>query len=152
MIFCDYLGLMRPEQKLSKSDLYEMGKQIAVELRGLAFEFEVPIMSVSQLNRGGSRLCLADVDTMDIAESFAISSTADAMFVIGFDEENTVYENEVSMKVLKNRFGGRIGDILKFYLDPRSLKMYDSMEMEQWFNDAMKSGCLERKILEKTDD
>lgn len=149
MLFCDYLGLMKPEYRNDRDAMYEMGKQTSVELRGLSFEFNMPIMSVSQLNRSGSRMPLSDVDMMDIAEAYAIAHTSDFMIVLGIDEERSAFENEICYKIIKNRLGGRVGEIDKFYIDPRSLKMYDSSELEKWMDDAVKSGCKTRNPLEK---
>ena len=43
-------------------------------------------------------------------------------------------------KIVKNRLGGRVGEMERFYRDQRTLKQYDVLEMEQWIKDASKSG------------
>jgi len=60
--------------------------------------------------------------------------------IYGSDEENMVYESEIFYKICKNRFGGRVGEISKFYCDTRSLKLYDSTELDLWHEEAGISG------------
>ena len=58
----------------------------------------------------------------------------------GTNDDALVYENELFYKILKNRFGGRVGEVDKFYIDNKSLKLYDSTELNTWINDASISG------------
>jgi hypothetical protein len=69
-----------------------------------------------------------------------IPATADFMAILGTDQSQMVYESEVLYKITKSRIGGLVGTIDKFYLDKRSLKMYDSIELDQWIEDATISG------------
>lgn len=147
--YADYLGLMTPETKMSKDGLYEAGKQISVDLRGLSFEFDMPIVSVSQMNRNGSRVSLYDTDFTDVAESYGISATADFISILGIDESLLTYQNELHYKIVKNRFGGRVGTIGKFYFDPYTLKLYDDMELDMWMDDAIKNSNEPREVFEK---
>jgi len=141
IIYVDYINLMRPENK-TKTDMYSDVKRIAEELRALSLEFDAPVISVSQLNREGSRKDI-DLQTLDltyISESIGVPETADFVSVYGDDEENMVYESEIFYKICKNRLGGRVGEISKFYYDTRSLKMYDSTELDMWHEEAGISG------------
>lgn len=147
--YADYLGLMNPETKISKDGLYEAGKQISIDLRGLSFEFDIPIVSVSQMNRSGSRVSLYDTDFTDVAESYGISATADFISILGIDESLLTYQNELHYKIVKNRFGGRVGTIGKFYFDPYTLKLYDDMELDLWMEDAVKNSNDPREVFEK---
>jgi hypothetical protein len=50
-----------------------------------------------------------------------------------------VYTNEILYKIAKNRIGGRVGEVSKFYWDDRSLRVYDETELDQWIEDAKRS-------------
>lgn len=146
LVYADYLGLMKPEAYGSKDDLYQAGKQVSVELRGLSFEFDVPFISVSQINRDGSRISLDDVDFTYVAESYGISATADFIAVLGIDTDLLTYTNELHYKIVKNRFGGKVGTIGKFYVDPYTLKIYDDVELDEWFEDAQRNSTEPREV------
>jgi len=149
VIFCDYLTIMKSEYSGNKSDqLYQNGKAIAEELRALSLEFLTPVISVSQLNRVGISVDFKEVDLTHIGESLGISASADFMAIMGRSEEDLLYESELHYKIVKNRFGGRIGEMGKFYVDKRSLKIYDESEIDVWLLDA-KSTNDERKISKK---
>lgn len=82
--------------------------------------------------------------------SIGAMASADFALIFGSNETQAVYESELFYKIVKNRLGGRVGVIDKFYIDFRNLKMYDSMELEQWQNDARISGDT-RKLAEIAD-
>jgi len=99
------------------------------------------------LNREGSMVNFAELDFVYISESMGVPATADFMAIYGVDNDLLVYSSELHYKIVKNRLGGRVGEIDKFYYDARSLKMYDSTEMELWLSDAKITGD-ERKTVE----
>lgn len=68
IIFVDYINLMKPTNK-SKGELYSDVKRISQELRALGFEYKVPIVSVSQLNREGMSTDFDSVDFTHTSES-----------------------------------------------------------------------------------
>ena len=147
ILYVDYINLMRPA--LAKHDnMYSAVKRISEELRALSFEFEVPVISVSQLNREGSFVGFKELDFNYIAESWGIPQTADFVGIFGTDEDALIYENELHYKIVKNRLGGRVGEMDKLYLDTRTLKMYDNTELNMWIFDANISGD-RRDIAEK---
>jgi hypothetical protein len=140
IIYVDYINIMKSEYKSNSSEnLYSANKRVAEELRALSFEFECPVVSVSQINRQGFYIQFDQLDLSHVAESMGIPATADFMAILGTDEDQMVYENEVLFKILKSRIG-RMGLVDRFYLDKRSLKMYDSSEEEMWIDDATESG------------
>jgi len=147
ILYVDYINLMKPSYN-SKGDLYTDVKKISEELRALSFEFEIPVISVSQLNRIGAQVGFEEVSFDYIAESRGLPATADFLSILGIDYDALVYQHEVHYKISKNRLGGRIGETSKFYYDSRSLKMYDETEENLWFNDAKKSND-DRKFEEK---
>ena len=146
ILYCDYINLMRPAYKTSES-LYQDVKRISEELRALAMEFCIPIISVTQLNRTSMFLSLSETEMSSIAESIGVMATVDFAAILGSDEESMVYQSEVGYKIVKNRFG-QLGVMGKFYIDDRTLKLYDSTEMQMWLDDAKRSGG-SREIYEK---
>ena len=138
--YFDYLNLMSSVEVRKSDNTYGSVKSIAEETRSMGFEFDIPMISVSQLNRSGTFMSFEDVDFNSIAESMGVPATADFMMIMGSNDENQMYNNEVHYKIVKNRLGGRVGEMDKFYYDARSMKMYCSTELELWMNDVETSG------------
>ena len=149
IIYVDYINLMKPSYG-NKSDLYSDVKRIAEELRAMSFLFNIPVISVSQLNREGSSIDLRSLDFVFISESMGLPATADFMTIFGEDDEQMIYASELSYKIVKNRIGGRVGEINKFFYDTRSLKLYDVNELDVWLEDSNISGD-DRKLAEQRD-
>lgn len=139
IVYVDYINLMKAAYKLD-NNMYSAIKRISEELRSLSFEFKCPFVSVSQLNREGFYTQFSEVDFNHVAESMGIPATADFMAIMGTDESQMSYESEILYKITKSRIGGRVGHIERFYLDKRSLKMYDGSELDEWIEDATISG------------
>lgn len=152
IFFFDYLNLMASEEVSKGGDnSYGLVKSIAEETRAMGFEFDVPMVSVSQLNRAGTFMSFEEVDFNSIAESMGVPATADFMMIMGANDEHMIYSNEVHWKIVKNRFGGRVGEMDKFFYDGRSMKMYCSSEMDLWMSDITFSGD-DRDIHEQQND
>ena len=103
IIFIDYLNIcsssrIRTGQYVNS---YSYIKAIAEELRGLAVEYDVPIMSATQTNRQGFQN--TDVGLEDTSESFGLPATADFMFAI-ISNENLDEAGQILIKQLKNRY------------------------------------------------
>tara|TARA_Y100001963_G_scaffold38451_1_gene53718 strand:- start:5312 stop:6691 length:1380 start_codon:yes stop_codon:yes gene_type:complete len=103
VIFIDYLNIcssfrVRPG---SNVNTYTYVKSIAEEMRGLAVEFDVPIMSATQTNRTG--FVSTDVGLEDTSESFGLPATADFMFAL-ISTEDLQELDQVMVKQLKNRY------------------------------------------------
>ena len=139
ILYCDYINLMKPEYK-SKDSLYQDVKKISEELRALAFEFGIPVISVTQLNRTSMFLSLGETEMHSIAESIGLAASVDFMAILGQNDEDMVYQSEMGYKIVKNRLGPGVGVIGKLYIDDRSLKMYDEMELQMWIDDSKVSG------------
>jgi replicative DNA helicase len=139
IVYVDYINLMKAAFK-AENNMYSAIKRVSEEIRALSFEFKCPFVSVSQLNREGFFIQFNSVDFSHIAESMGIPATADFMAILGTDEDQMVYESEILYKITKSRIGGRVGAIDRFYLDKRSLKMYDSSELDLWIDDSTVSG------------
>jgi replicative DNA helicase len=144
IVYIDYINLVKPSSG-TKKDLYSDVKGISEEFRALSYEFQIPVVSVTQLNREGAQISFEEVDFTYVSESIGVPATADFMMIFGHDTEKSVYESEIQYKIVKNRLGGRVGEISKFYYDARTLKMYDGLELDVWLDDAEITGD-ERKV------
>jgi len=80
---------------------YSYIKAIAEEIRGLAVEFNVPIMSATQTTRSG--FGSSDPGLEDTSESFGLPATADLMFALVSNDELAA-QNQILVKQLKNRY------------------------------------------------
>lgn len=103
IIFIDYLNIctssrFRPG---SSANSYTIIKSIAEELRGLAVEFDVPIVSATQTTRSGYNS--SDVELTDTSESFGLPATADLMFAL-ISTEELEQMGQIMVKQLKNRY------------------------------------------------
>ena len=103
IIFIDYLNICASSRLKGSANVnsYTYIKAIAEELRGLAVETNVPIMSATQTNRSG--FSNSDVGLEDTAESFGLPATADLMFALISNEELDAL-NQIAVKQLKNRY------------------------------------------------
>lgn len=103
IIFIDYLNICASSRVkgASGANSYTIVKSIAEEIRGLAMEFDVPIVTSSQFNRGayGS----SDVDLENTSESMGLAHTADAIFALITSEELDEM-GQIMIKQLKNRW------------------------------------------------
>jgi replicative DNA helicase len=103
VIFVDYINIMASTRFTKMGDSYAMVKAIAEELRGLAVEYDVAIVTSTQTNRGGYNS--SDLDMADTAESFGLPQTADLMIALISNEE--LYDQGIQIwKILKNRLTG----------------------------------------------
>jgi len=103
IIFVDYLNICASSRFKPGGGVnsYTYIKAIAEELRGLAVEFNVPIMSATQTTRSG--YSNTDVELTDTSESFGLPATADFMFALISTEELEKL-NQIMVKQLKNRY------------------------------------------------
>ena len=103
ILFIDYLNICASSRynKLGSVNSYSYIKAIAEELRGLAVEFNLPIVSATQTTRAG--FGNSDVDLTDTSESFGLPATADLMFALISTEELEAM-NQIMVKQLKNRY------------------------------------------------
>ena len=102
IIMLDYLSLMASIRMKTNDNLYAYGKTIAEEVRGLAVELGIPIVTAVQTNRAGQND--SDFELTEVAESHGVSMTADAMIAM-ISQEQLEKINQVKMKQLKNRYG-----------------------------------------------
>jgi len=102
IIFVDYLNICASFRvRAGNLNMYTYVKSIAEELRGLAVEFDVPILSATQTNRAG--FVSTDIGLEDTSESFGLPATADFMFALISTEELQELD-QIMIKQLKNRY------------------------------------------------
>ena len=103
IIFLDYLNICASSRYKANGNVnsYSYIKAIAEELRGLAVEANLPIVSATQTTRSG--YSNSDVDLTDTSESFGLPATADLMFALISTEELESL-NQIMVKQLKNRY------------------------------------------------
>ena len=103
IIFIDYLNICASSRYRAGSNVnsYTVIKSIAEELRGLACEANVPIVSATQTTRSGYGS--SDVELTDTSESFGLPATADLMFALISTEELESL-GQILVKQLKNRY------------------------------------------------
>ncbi len=140
IIYADYINIMSASQKNKNQQTHEDITEIVRDLRALSLEWQVPVVSVTQINREGGFLNLKELDFNYIAGSIGIPQDSDFVGILGYDPDKLNYESELHYKIVKNRLGGRVGTIGKLYTDTRNLRIYDDVEFDQWIQDARRSG------------
>ena len=104
IIFIDYLNICASSRMKGMGgaiNSYTYIKAIAEEMRGLAVEFNVPIMSATQTTRAG--FGSSDPGLEDTSESFGLPATADLMFALISNDE-LASQGHILVKQLKNRY------------------------------------------------
>ena len=138
IIFIDYLNICSSSRFRGGSNVnsYTLVKSIAEELRGLAVEFNVPIVSATQTTRSGYGS--SDVELTDTSESFGLPATADLMFALISTEELEGL-GQILVKQLKNRYNDPT--IFKRFvvgIDRAKMRLYDVEQNAQ--NDILDNG------------
>jgi archaellum biogenesis ATPase FlaH len=138
IIFVDYLNICASSRYKGNSNInsYTFVKAIAEELRGLAVEFNVPIVSATQTTRSG--FGSSDVELTDTSESFGLPATADLMFAL-ISTEELEQLGQIMVKQLKNRYNDPT--IFKRFIvgiDRAKMRLYDCEQTAQ--KDILDSG------------
>ena len=143
IIFVDYLNICASQRyKGSIVNSYTYVKAIAEELRGLAVECSVPIVSATQTTRSGYGS--SDVDLTDTSESFGLPATADLMFAL-ISTEELEGMNQIMVKQLKNRYNDpTMNKRFCVGIDRAKMRLYDVEESAQ--EDLQDSGQESEKV------
>ena len=131
IIFIDYLNICASSRYRANSNVnsYSYIKAIAEELRGLAVEANLPILSATQTTRSGYGS--SDVDLTDTSESFGLPATADLMFALISTEELEGL-NQIMVKQLKNRYNDpTIYKRFVIGIDRAKMRLYDCEQKAQ---------------------
>ena len=131
IIFVDYLNICASSRYRAGSNVnsYSYIKAIAEELRGLAVEANLPIVSATQTTRSGYGS--SDVELTDTSESFGLPATADLMFAL-ISTEDLEGLNQILVKQLKNRYNDPT--IFKRFvvgIDRAKMRLYDCEQSAQ---------------------
>ena len=136
LIIIDYLNICASARMRMGASInsYTYIKSIAEELRGLAVEYNVPILSSTQTNRDG--YANSDVDLSNVSESAGLSSTADLVIAIIRTEELDEL-NQLVVKQLKNRYSD-LAKNKRFVLgvDRSKMKLYEVEDSAQTLADS----------------
>ena len=155
VIYIDYLNICASSRMKYGSNInsYTLIKAIAEELRGLAVEFNVPIMSATQTTRSG--YSNSDLGLEDTSESFGLPATADFMFGLISSEELESL-GQLMIKQLKNRWGDT--NYLKRFvvgIDRSKMRLYDAEENAQDLMEdvpMMDRGEIGKRLTDERDD
>ena len=131
IIFIDYLNICSSSRFRGGSNVnsYTLVKSIAEELRGLAVEFNVPIISATQTTRSGYGS--SDVELTDTSESFGLPATADLMFALISTEELESL-GQILVKQLKNRYNdANLSKRFVVGIDRAKMRLYDCEQSAQ---------------------
>jgi hypothetical protein len=142
IIFIDYLNICASQRyKGSIVNSYTYVKAIAEELRGLAVEANVPIVSATQTTRSG--FGSTDVDLTDTSESFGLPATADLMFAL-ISTEELEDQNQIMVKQLKNRYyDPTLNKRFVVGIDRSKMRLYDVDDAQK---DLVDSGAEEQVV------
>jgi len=132
IIYIDYLNICASSRMKGMGgsiNSYNYIKAIAEEIRGLAVEFDVPIVSATQTTRSGYGN--SDVGLEDTSESFGLPATADLMFAL-ISTEELEGMGQIAVKQLKNRYNDpTYKKRFVIGVDRSKMKLYDVNEGEQ---------------------
>ena len=148
IIFIDYLNICASSRYRGNSTVnsYSYIKAIAEELRGLAVEANVPIVSATQTTRSGYGS--SDVELTDTSESFGLPATADLMFAL-ISTEDLEGLGQIMVKQLKNRYNDpTIHKRFVVGIDRAKMRLYDCEQSAQ--DDILDSGKEEEYNYEET--
>lgn len=144
IVYVDYLNLclsVRMKGNVNANS-YTYMKAVSEELRGFASEFNIPIVSASQFNRGAAGQ--SDPNLSDISESYAVGFGVDFVAALIADD-NMKERGVVLIKQLKNRYDD-MGRVPKFFVgfDRAKMKFYDvdstATEMKEKDNESFSEG------------
>jgi replicative DNA helicase len=131
IIYIDYLNICCSSRIRAGSNVnsYTYIKAIAEELRGLAVEFNLPVVTATQTTRSGYGN--SDVELTDTSESFGLPATADLMFaLIASDEMEEL--SQIMIKQLKNRYNDpTIHKKFVVGIDRAKMRLYDVEQSAQ---------------------
>lgn len=129
VVVVDYLNICAPMGGSDKDNLYTKGKAVAEELRAIAVEYDVPVLSAAQLNRIGFGNSEPGLDST--ADSFGIPATADLMWLL-LTNTDIAEADQVIVKQLKNRYHDiNYHKSFVVLFDRKKMKFSDANELAQ---------------------
>ena len=152
IIFVDYINICASSRFKAGSNVnsYTYIKAIAEELRGLAVELDVPIVTATQTTRGG--FVSSDIGLEDTSESFGLPATADFMFAL-ISSEELEKAGQMLVKQLKNRYNDPTLN-RKFIIgvDRARMKLFDIEQQAQNLIQPEETKYVEHNIKETQEE
>jgi len=148
IIYVDYLNIMCSQRLKYGSNVntYLYIKSIAEELRGLAVEWDLPIVTATQTTRSG--YANSDPGLEDTSESFGLPATVDLMFALVTSEELSEL-NQLMVKQLKNRLNDvTLNKRFVIGVDRSRMRLYD---VEQSAQDDLSGDTVDRSVMDNSD-
>lgn len=147
LICIDYLNICASSRMKAMGgsiNSYTYVKAIAEELRGLAVENNLPVVTATQVTRGG--FSSSDIGLEDTSESFGLPATADLMFAL-ISTEELENRNQIMIKQLKNRYNDPTGKTKRFVvgIDRAKMRLYD-------VDDSAQQGLVQDSSSQSTTD
>jgi replicative DNA helicase len=133
IIYIDYLNICASSRMHNSSaNSYTIIKSIAEEIRGLAVEYDLPVVTATQTTRGGYNN--SDVEITDTSESFGLPATADLMVALIAEETDP---DHIVVKQLKNRYSDPTSN-KRFLIgvDRARMRLYDVTDAQANLHDA----------------
>jgi len=127
VLVLDYINLMR-SSRYSGESLYSTVKSIIEEVRGLAVEKELCVLTATQGNREANNTKLTDLDATNVGESKGFVDTVDCLIGIVMPED--LREQQIQIwKMLKNRFGGSVNYKFPIRIEHDKSQIHDGDDM-----------------------
>ena len=151
IIFIDYLNICASSRFKGATNVnsYMYIKSVAEELRGLAVETNLPIMSATQTTRSG--FVSTDIGLEDTSESFGLPATADFMFALISNEELDEL-NQIAVKQLKNRYNDpTTNKRFVIGIDRAKMRLFDvSMDQQNIVDSNQVEDSFSEPVFDKT--
>ena len=151
LIFVDYINICASSRFKPGSNVnsYTYVKAIAEEMRGLAVELDVPIVTATQTTRSG--FVSSDIGLEDTSESFGLPATADFMFAL-ISSEELERAGQMLVKQLKNRYNDpTVNKRFVIGIDRAKMRLYDVGDKEQSLADSGKQNIFNRGTVVEDD-
>jgi len=122
VIVVDYMDLMTSNQKISAENLFVKDKYVAEELRSIGNEYNLLMVSASQMNRAA--IGADDIDQSNIAGGLSKINTCDNLIAI-IQTDAMKAAGEYMLKLVKTRNSGGVGKVMMLRWSPVSLRVTD---------------------------
>ena len=147
-VIIDYLNLLLPNSGVHEN-MYSNGLEVSTELRALSYKFSVPFITATQANTEG--INNADIGMQNISESRGISHPNDAIFAL-FQTDEDRENGVINCRILKNRFGGMVGKVIQYKLDPKTLLLEDVTALPAGYSGMTEDDARDSGIVFAHDD
>jgi replicative DNA helicase len=148
VIVLDYMDLMTSNQKISAENLFVKDKYVAEELRSIGNEYNLLMVSASQMNRAA--IGADDIDQSNIAGGLSKINTCDNLIAI-IQTEAMKAAGEYMLKLVKTRNSGGVGKFLMLRWNPISLRVTDLDAGQKDKIEFVRADDVKKKLEKKKD-